>query len=187
VGLLGKGGFMSNIENDVKAAIEEFGECAFERFWYPLGEDSFLVQDNEMLISILQDEKYCTDLELLPLPELFAHGVKFNGNGEYLMWEIFDNYINKPKEWHTPSSNKELDYYLSYHLEDEIIRRKTSATRPFDLERAKAGDVVEVLHDGEWIVFDFKRWLLSGDTGIDNISFQYPADLRMKFQKKVQS
>jgi len=57
----------------------------------------------------------------------------------------------------------------------------------FDLERAKNGDVVEVLHNGEWIVFDFKRWLLSGDIGIDNISFQYPADLRMKFPPKLEN
>jgi len=188
---------MSNIKELVKAAIEEFGERAFERFWYPLGDDSFLMQDNEMLISILQDEKDCTDLELLPLPELFAHGVKFYGfEQEVKMWEWMDH----EGVWHdTP----ELACY------DEIIdgmseyphRRKTSAALPFDLERAKAGDVVENYHETykQWqvmsrsCIFEMKKYTNKVSEYYvrvqlcEGASIALKADnLRMKYPKKVQ-
>jgi len=185
VGLLGKGGFMS-IEDDVKAAIEKFGELAYERFEVETAPKFWINStNNSQLITAFA--------RLKTLPELFAHDVKVYGDNAHLMWKIFDNYINKPKEWLTPLSNKELDYYLSYHLEDEIIKRKTSAARPFDLERAKAGDVVEWERDKhDWIKAklvistDIRIQIFVNGDIVDSGHIN-KSRLRMKFPKKVRS
>jgi len=173
------------IEELVKNAIDEFGDRAHERFWYPLGEDSFIPESNEMLIGILRDEKDCTDLELLPLPELFAHGCDVYGfEQEVKMWEFswVDNEDDSSYYWSRCSTPIDNNPFLRY-------RRKKSAAREFCLEDAKAGDVVEVLNpDCLWIpckyLYEYtdKRIVMMIGTLSEVVKKE---DLRMKYPKKL--
>jgi len=171
---------MSNIEELVKAAIAEFGERAHERFEDNLSFD--YSSNSEIYEHIL-------DVQLKNLPELFAHDVKIYGDNAYQMWQLSheDNENNGDYYWITCTITLDFNLPLKY-------RRKTSAELPFDLERAKAGDVVEALTgDGEWLKVSFMgctnekifvKWL-------DNTGSFFRLNeldrLRMKFPKKVQS
>jgi len=79
-----------NIEQQVKEAIEEFGELAYERFLLQVSEYGKLKNissvnfksNNELIDSVGKFAMF-----LKQLPELFEHDVKFYGNDAYLMWE----------------------------------------------------------------------------------------------------
>jgi len=117
-----------SIEQAVKDAIDEFGKFAHERFEDNLGFDYY---NNTTLLEMI------LDIQFKPLPELFAHDVKFYGDDAYLMWR----YLNK-RGLMIFNSNIEVERAIKYSL---TIERKNSAALPFDIERAKAGDVVEFM------------------------------------------
>jgi len=126
---------MINIQQAVKDAIDEFVDRAHERFEYAdVGWSNCTSND------YLAPE--CFILRLKPLPELFEHDVSFYGADAYLMWEL----------------NNELDFIVSNlsvlcAIDQGVdVRRKTSSAQKFDIERAKAGDVVEMLmaHTEQW-------------------------------------
>jgi len=170
---------MSNIEELVKAAIEEFGELAYERF---TDDKGFLFESNDELNREIVG--WC-DIKLKPLSELFAHDVKIYGDNAYQMWG--HDFLNV--WWGDLIDNDEVSIVIN----GDKIRRKTSAALPFDLERAKAGDVVESLWvDDIWRKYPVARLRIL-DGYIENDIFYHDDcfincnKLRMKFPKKVQS
>jgi len=91
------------IEQQVKDAIEEFGELAHERFFCNKPIFAKINRNDGLYFLINNGYK----LELKTLPELFEHDVKFYGADAYLMWEwVCTNEITAiPAQ-----SNKELDF-----------------------------------------------------------------------------
>jgi hypothetical protein len=81
------------------------------------------------------------NVELKPLPELFKHGVSVYGfEAEKKMWE----FKGAGGDWQDLPGH--ADYYAVVRGMKKGFydhRRKTSASLPFDLDRAVAGDVVE--------------------------------------------
>jgi len=142
---------MSDIEKAVQAAIEEFGDDAHKRFVIKRKA----IKDGDMFGSIIIDnadilrakDDLTVSLELKPLPELFAHGVEFYGmENEILMWQISERGIWCNLQGEMPETMTQEPYRF---------RRKTSAdAMPFDLERAKAGDMVEWFFYDEWKVIN---------------------------------
>jgi len=167
---------MSNIEDDVKAAVEEFGECAFERFDVETAPKFWISStNNSQLITAFA--------RLKPLPELFAHDVKVYGDNAYLMWYwILHENDGISMDF---SDNEEVKNAWT------TVKRKTSIALPFDLELTKAGDVVEALTgDWEWKTVSFMgctnekifvKWL--DNTG-SFFRFNELDRLRMKYQKR---
>jgi len=181
---------MNNIEDDAKAAIEEFGELAYERFI--IDRSLRLVGFFGFYSPVSNDElKNNLGLELKPLPELFANDVKLYNDNAYFMWETklnYDNPAHDEYQWSTASSNNFI--YQALQSTGVSVRRKTSAGLPFDLELAMAGDVVEVLNpDGLWVsckyLYEYtdKRIVMMIGTLSEIVKRE---DLRMKYPKKVQ-
>jgi len=182
---------MSNIKDDVKAAIEEFGELAFERFEWNSIEFGFLPFENHNEFITRHD---WITIRLKALPKLFAHDVKIYGDDAYLMWQYYDDLardINGDRIFYVNfTSNSEVNNCSKYFR----LRRKTSAALPFDLERAKAGDVVEVLCDGKWHEMKSTEKRFTEINAIDILIEKtgcFPqrnliSELRMKYPKKVQ-
>jgi len=158
----------------------EFGEEAFRRVSTPIKQHLF--------------EKNCDfdywvrfiNIELKPLSELFAHDVEvYGGKNALLMWQwqykengIGDLWANN---W------LDCDKSLSFNP-NKNYRRKTSAALRFDLERAKAGDVVEERCGDKWVVMDqsFKDafiengrvYLRHVDVAIKDLHIKYPPKVR---------
>jgi len=135
-----------NIEQAVKDAIDAFGSEWWHRFalkgWRI---DKLKLRDgcknvSDFAMTLMKEDDGYGYFALKPLPELFEHDVSFYGSDAYLMWE----------------SANELDLIVSNlsvlcSIDQGVsIRRKTSAALPFDIDRAIAGDVVEVLSNGTW-------------------------------------
>jgi len=182
---------MNNIEDDVKAAIEEFGELAHERF---TDDKGFLFESNGELNREIVG--WC-GIKLKPLSELFTHGVKVYGfEQEVKMWEF---YSHPELEWVSFGDCSYDDALKTFDIFD--VRRKTSAALPFDLDRAnKLGDVVENYHETykQWqvmsrsCIFEMKKYTnkVSEDYVrvqlCEGASIALKADnLRMKYPKKV--
>jgi len=177
---------MSNIEDDVKAAIDEFGECAFERFEDNL---SFDYSSNSEI------HEHILDIQLKTLPELLAHDMRFYVNA----FELWEKKENNNDEYYTFSSNNHLNDYICIINNDGYgsgfgefhVRRKTSAALPFDLEGAKAGDVVEwiaaddTIHSVKFIE-NFDEWRSLIEWSKNNRDLVATDKLRMRFPKKVQ-
>jgi hypothetical protein len=119
---------MMDIKQQWQDAVAEFGDRAFEWFTGVTCND-----DVVYYISVGDN------VELKPLPELFEHGVSVYGfEAEKQMWEWLcgDDWIPIPEL----SCQNEILCCMDQYKH----RRKTSASLPLDLERAKAGDVVEL-------------------------------------------
>jgi len=171
-----------NIENSVKLAIEEFGIRAFERFNDAKG---FIIESNDELDPsgwrILAGLR---DIKIKPLHELFAHDVTVYGDNAYLIWEILSTRGNGNNfAWQPAISNKDFPCDM---------RRKTSAALPFDIERAKEGDVVEIKRlSKEWGIFKPRGYSINLDSS-GNVEFYdasgcstvSPKHLRMRYPKK---
>jgi hypothetical protein len=150
---------MSNEE--WQQVVEEFGDRAYERFTRrgaPHINAQCDLQSNQDFVDYdLQD------IKLKPLYKLLQHGIAVYGfEAEKQMWEFKGfggDWQDIPNVARYSVLKRNIKEFPDRH------RRKTSAALPFDLERAKAGDVV----DGK----------LSSDIDIDN-----PTDLRMKYPKK---
>lgn len=159
-----KGEKMS-IEQIVQQAIEEFGEFAHERFTDSKGLN---FADNDDLNRELAG---WGDIQLKPLPELFAHNVKVYGDDAYLMLQRYNYDSRDVICWINCTSNDDVQLAID---NDNEIRRKQSAALPFDLKRAKAGDAFEYFERGEWHT----------KTSIDD---NFPIDeryLRMKYPRR---
>ena len=125
-----------NIEQAVKDAIEEFGDRAYERF---IDDKGFSFSHND---EILRELVGWCDIQLKPLLELFEHGVKFYGfEQEKQMWK----FKGAGGDW------QDMPDFVDYRgvlkgMTKKFYehRRKNSASLPFDIDRAKAGDVVEI-------------------------------------------
>jgi len=169
-----------SIKDDVKAVNEEFGELVFERFEIFSNFDnkynSFESNDDFLQTIKVAVETYLIDpqrIVLKPLPELFAHDKVFYINA-FEMWEIS---LSDKNNFIDATDNRDVEWALNSTNYD--VRRKASAPRPFDLDDAKAGDVVYFIHDDgvSEIIPTSELYLLSGREG----------RLRMKFPKKVRS
>jgi len=202
---------MSDIEKAVQSAIEEFVGDAYQRFLVSsaLGHNKFgdyiPLTSQGLLVSIIEKSplllcKY--KLKTKPLSELFAHDMIFYINA-FEMWEVRYGYGS---EWQSPESfeneltpNKTVEHFLGcgYGLS---VRRKQSAALPFNLERAKAGDVVECRKwgagDSSWQVMSKLNSIALEETYYTNYFKNkdpvynkfHEEDLRMKYPpKKVQS
>jgi len=199
---------MGNIEELVKAAIDEFGELAFERFILIANGFGEQNKNNDTLRHILEYDKYLQnhEIKLKPLPELFAHDVKFYGDNAYLMWSGSVTYDDAFGDFYEV---RDVVFDDNAHVLSEFkvstldsVYRKTSAARPFDLELAKAGDVVENYHETykQWqvmsrsCIFEMKKYTNKVSEYYvrvqlcEGASIALKADnLRMKFPKKAQS
>jgi hypothetical protein len=124
---------------------KEFGSDAYNRVQEPFklkGLQPLYFKSNKEVDSALKDG-IC--VELKPLPELFAHDCEVYGEDNALqMWD----YEILPCGGVGGCC---YDY-------PNPIKRKTSAALPFDLQRAKNGDVVEIYHLflGKWIDCKFE-------------------------------
>ena len=150
-----------SIEDDVSAAIEEFGNDAYKRFYYRCFGLTVGCESNAKM-------NIMNDVFLKPLSELFSHDVSVYGDNAYLMWEWQYKDNGSPiwvDVWHSCDRPLAFKESLNY-------RRKNSAALPFDIERAVRGDVVEGLHNGAWC--------------IKNSQDVY-SKFRMKYPPKVQS
>lgn len=151
-------------------AKEEFGSEAYKRFYNGCGILIEPLNNNDCI-------KHIDDMLFKPLPELFEHDVQVYGENAYLMWEYKNVHFD---EWQPAESN--LGLWLTLNCEH---RRKTSAALPFDLERAKAGDVVEIYDNNYWKkcqskIFENRKYPL---IQLDNISVS-ERFLRMKYPPK---
>jgi len=176
-----------SIEQIVQQAIEEFGECAYERFVLialGFGEQN---KNNETLLHILEYDNHLQhhSIELKPLPELFAHDKSFYINA-FEMWEF--------------STKFNTDLFIAYSCNKNVIdwmkkyptRRKTSAALPFDLERAKAGDAVECLYHRKHQVLQCtltdKLGIIKNGIAVccdGELFIAQERELRMKYPKKA--
>jgi hypothetical protein len=178
-------GVKMNIGQQVQQAIEEFADDTYERF---TDDKGLRFSSNDELNRELVG--WC-DIKTKPPSELFDHGVKVHGGDEYLMWEtrlIYDNPLHNEYEWATANSNLTVLQALVSTGVD--VRRKLSAALPFDLERAKAGDVVEELSLIGWSKCnkDFKRsWVRKNLVAFDDGCYSAISisNLRMKYPKKA--
>jgi hypothetical protein len=105
-----------NIEQIVQQAIEEFGELAHERF---TDDKGLGFADNDELNRELVG--WC-DIQLKPLPDLFAHDIKTYRDNAYQMWE----WDLKDIQVHDFYNNCEIVSMLS--LPDFTVMRKQSAS-----------------------------------------------------------
>jgi len=139
-----------SIKDDVKAAINEFGDSALERF---------VLNNNGTS-------------KLKPLPELFAHDVSVYGDDAYLMWEIY----MRPCSFRSESGWQTMNGNQYEQIAGDVIRRKTSAALPFDIERAKAGDAVEWFGGKEWISADtdVACWTYGVNSNRKDLRMKYP-------------
>lgn len=154
----------------LKLAKEEFGDRAFERFGF-----AFMGEGRGFSNPLCNSDVKFYECPLRSLPELYRHDVKFYGTVEnaILMWQW--RYAGGSNDWQ--DCNKELSFNLN-----KEYRRKTSAALPFDLDRAKAGDVVEWIDNDIWhTVVDVKDIL---NSGID-INFKVPSYENSVFRAKV--
>jgi len=113
---------MNNIEELVKAAIDEFGELAFERFEESDGIETINLPSNRFLIISLSDESVVVKLK--PMPELFAHDVKIYGDNAYQMWQLSHEYNENNGDYYWINCTITLDFNLPLKY-----RRKASAHR----------------------------------------------------------
>ena len=160
---------MNDIEKAVQSAIEEFWELAHERFTDDCG---LSLSDNDELNRLILE---CHDIKLKPLPELFAHDVTVYGDNAYLMYVVDNMDID---------SNNHLLLLLEHN---RTLTRKTSAALPFDLERAKAGDVVWHIAGGNVTDIDIPDradYAISGVVNGISTTFYLP-NLSMKYPPKI--
>jgi hypothetical protein len=127
----------------------EFGEFAFERVQYvergDLGQRVHYSHNNNDVDNFL----HCREYELRPLPELFVHDDSFYINA-FELWQFEDLGQDFKTVLDFDSNQHVLDFFEENDPQFRVSR-KDSAALPFDLERAKAGDVTEALTgDGEW-------------------------------------
>ena len=186
---------MSDIEKAVQAAIEEFCEEAYMRFEIStfLNEatppDRFwFIPSRATFNKVLNDNGRPRHVRLKSLPDLFSHDVAVYGDNAYLMWSgsvtyddafghfyevngvIFDNNAHVLSEFEVSTLDR--------------VCRKTSAALPFDIERAKAGDIFEYFDGFDWVTpeNEIKKSLLSIFESSPNRK-----DFRMKYPKKEES
>jgi len=112
------------------------------------------------------------DIKLKPFIELFDHDVKIYGDNAYLMWEFRDGF--NFEKFTVFESNAAFNDAITQGVPE--YRRKNSAALPFDLERAKNGDVVEWFNGKEWGEWDF----------LTNDCPDYTVHYRMKYPKKAE-
>jgi hypothetical protein len=179
-----------NIEQ-IKQAIEEFGDRAFERFTMRVAPH---VSEQCDLDSNKDFDNYdLHDMQLKPLHDLFKNDSSVYGYDAYLMWE----WQNKPSDniqtpWRKFNFNLDCECEinnLNWEFCGTNVRRKTSAELPFDLERAISGDDIEYNKlSGQWAVCKF-----IADCGDNGIKIQFKNQyhwcqyvyLRMKYPPKV--
>jgi hypothetical protein len=103
------------------------------------------------------------------IEEQWQQDVSDYGDNAYLMW-------NTPYSEKDGNPNEKTLQVLKLHG-DDLLKRSCSAELPFDLERAKAGDIVEWKDGkGNWAVVPQSELYLFH--GIEH-------KLRMKYPQKV--
>lgn len=82
-----------NIENEISAAIAEFGDRAHERFLIAFKCEWLTPQDNKTLL-------IADNVKLKPPDELFSYGVEIYGlKNELLRWEYRHKLANSNDVW----------------------------------------------------------------------------------------
>jgi hypothetical protein len=118
----------------------EFGNDAHKRLLIKFKNQLLPIQDNqtaEMSLDIIESK---------PLTELWVHDDSYYIDA-YTMWEI--SLADKNEFFNAKSNDDIFDALNSVNYD---CRRKDSAAMPFDLKRAKAGDVVECrIYTGKWV------------------------------------
>jgi len=164
---------MRDIKKEWELAKEEFVEKAFRRFDIFAGDATHSPVDNADI------EKFLSNIELLPLPELVAHDLEFYEN-PHLMWES-----EFGGEWFTVPAN------LKAWLDDNRpLRRKASADLQFDLKRAEEGDVVEYEDlEGTWKRYCGEKFDNAkeecGYIVFENQASIHSNQLRMKYPQRI--
>lgn len=114
--------------------------------------------------------------------------LKVYGDGACSLYEFQKDYYEDgvlvDQDWIPAECNYTVQEGLKFHC----IRRKKSAKLPFDIERAKAGDEVEELQRGSWIIS--KTWFHNAfiqdkTVCIPELVNYKISDLRMKYPPNV--
>ena len=137
-------------KKDFDQIVEEFREEAHKRLYGSyLNNDKLLpflfVHNKNVFDVMLRGE---CEVLLKSIPDLIAHDIEFYGYNSYLMWKtkIFGvGFVDC-------RTLRDVANYLPNGLNPEgEIKRNISAALPFDLERAKSGDTIEVqTRDDVW-------------------------------------
>lgn len=184
---------MSNNEllKQWKQSVAEFGERAHERFTHKgMAFYDENVSSNKFAEAMLK----LNNLKIKPISDLWNHDVQVYVDDAHLMWEYYDwlvrDNLNNRVFWVSASSNDDINNCISGGWS---IRRKESAALPFDLERSKAGDIVEWRNDCDdtWDTCEFVTesndngfFEIISSCGIDK-KYVLACELRMKYPKKV--
>lgn len=148
---------MNTIQNQYQAAVEEFGEDAYKRFeveTYDFVDGSDCEIDRWFTNPISNEEVEGTfnheirlAVKLKLTHDLIVHDIEVYGEQAYFMWEthgVHDYPVNIYRDF---EFGDDLVYFEAYDNGfEDIMTRKTSSALPFDIERAKAGDVVECFY-----------------------------------------
>lgn len=122
-------------QTEWQQAKEEFGEQAYKRFeTNTAGKWWANFESNEQLLRLIGLPK--SKVRYKSTQELFAHDVDVYGDNAYLMWEC--NWSLDDESWIDANSNDDLSNRYA-----NSKRRKQSAALPFDLERARKGDIIK--------------------------------------------
>jgi len=119
--------------------------------------------------------------------QAIAHDVTVHGDNAYQMWKIENSaYEDEDGGMHDAGVNIEIINAINRGC---FVERKQSAALPFDLERAKNGEVVQAFYNNSWSDCDIANIFENGDVEIfiNNKSVSIDADdLRMKFPPKLE-
>lgn len=159
---------------------QEFKGDAFkfvQENWKTKGLQPLYFKSNDEVDAALKEGVI---VDLKPISELFEMDIQVYGDNAYLMWE--SPYTEKDRNPNSLTAE-------FFKLNPALMHRKTSAALPFDLERAKAGDVVEYFYNNRWWGVNFVR--LHKITNKIVISFLgnepivFCEELRMKYPPKA--
>lgn len=121
------------------------------------------------------------------LQKQWEQDVAHYGDNAYLMWEW--SFEKRLKQL---ICNAQISIALNFNADINDIYRKDSAALPFDLERAKAGDIVEwMVSDDKWVDVENIIFLENGSIAVSNVAFgkgvfvDVDSYLRMKYPPKV--
>ena len=155
-----------------KQIAEEFGEDAYQR-----------VTNNAPMPYLYNHEveQNISECSLKPIIELIEHDIDVYGINTYLMWYLRNIVCNEYTiglngmchlrhivcDKYTRGLNGNSDLFT--HSDWWSLERKTSAELPFDLDRAKRGDVVECFFNSEWQKAD--NFLVLNSYGANEMDF----------------
>jgi len=156
--------------------VIEFGEQAYKQVCIRVPPNRFSFEDNFQVATCEDFE----EIESMPLTELFRLDVEAYGDNAFLIYGYCHFEGDVINDF---SFNSQILGLIESGYSDRLIR-KQSAALPFDLERAKAGDIFEVKGiDNAWFVPSESEESNSLITIFESCPNR--KDLRMKYPPRI--